>query len=537
MFKRFLNGKSTTIISAAIIVTLASLASRFLGIIRDRILAGTFGAGNELDIYYAAFRLPDFVYSIIVAGALSAGFIPIFAELISRRNKEHAWRVANGILNMLFLILAALGLVLVFLAPYIMPLITPGFTGEKLALTISLTRMMFLSPLLLGLGAVFGGMLQTFKRFVLYSLAPIFYNLGIIAGAVWLVDWFGIIGLAYGVILGALCHMLVQVPGAYFLGWRYRLVFPWADRYIRKMARMMVPRILSLGVNNINLIIITAIASMLTVGSVAVFNLANNLQYFPVGIFGISFAIAAFPTLSEFAAKGAQEKYKKAFSNTVRDILFFIIPASVLVLLLRAQIVRVILGSGMFTWEDTILTADCLAFFAMSLFAQSLVPLLVRMFFSIKNTVVPFVAALLSVALNVVLAFWFIQYFEVVGLALAFSVAAIFNMIVLWVVLRIKVGYLHELPIIQSLYKIAVAALVMGLVVQVSKFIVEPYLDMQTFLGIFSQGLFAGGMGIIVYGLICLLLRSPEMMNFKASIQRKLFKKYYEPKESIESID
>lgn len=537
MIRRLLNGKSTTIISAAIIVTAASLASRLLGILRDRILAGTFGAGDELDIYYAAFRLPDLIYSIVVAGALSAGFIPIFSELLESKNRKHAWEVANGILNILFLCLTVLCLAFVVLAPVIIPLITPGFEGEKLELTVMLARIMFLSPFFLGLSAVFGGILQTFKRFVLYSLAPIFYNLGIIAGALWLVNWYGVAGLAYGVCLGALLHMVVQIPGAYALGWRYKFLLLWRDYHIKKIGKMMIPRTLSLAVNNVNLIVITAIASTLAAGSIAVFNLANNLQYFPVGIIGISFAIAAFPTLSEFAAKKSWDKYKKAFSNTVRDILFFIVPATVLFMLLRAQIVRVILGSGQFTWEDTILTADSLAFFALSLFAQSLVPLLVRMFFSIKNTVAPFAVALVSVILNVVLAIWFVKYFEVVGLALAFSVASIFNLALLWVILRIKVGYLYELPILHSLYKIAIASLAMGIVVQFSKYFIEPYLDMQTFLGIFSQGAFAGGLGLVVYFVMCLLLRSPEMMNFKASLQRRLFKKYYQPKEGIEIID
>jgi len=345
--KKLLNGKSTTIISAAVIVAAASFASRLLGVVRDRILAGEFGAGNELDIYYAAFRLPDLVYSLIVAGALSAGFIPIFSELIfSKKDIKHAWHVANGVLNILIISLAIICFALAVLAPVLVPVITPGFSGEKLELTVLLSRIMFISPFFLGISALFGGILQTHKRFILYSLAPIFYNLGIIFGALFLVHWFGLIGLAIGVILGAFLHMVIQIPGAVVLGWRYHPILPWKDRYIKKIGKMMVPRIMSLAVNNINLIFITAIASTLAAGSIAVFNLANNLQYFPIGIIGFSFAIAAFPTISEFAANESWDKFKKAFSNTVRDILFFIIPASIIFLLLRAQIVRVILGYG-----------------------------------------------------------------------------------------------------------------------------------------------------------------------------------------------
>jgi len=176
-----------------------------------------------------------------------------------------------------------------------------------------------------------------------------------------------------------------------------------------------------------------------------------------------------------------------------------------------------------------------LAFFALSLFAQALVPLLVRMFFAIQNTTIPFIAATLSVVLNVILALWLINPLGVAGLALAFSLSSIFNVMLLWVILRVRVGYLYEVPIVQSLYKISVAALAMGFVIQVSKYVIEPFLNMQTFLGIFTQGLFAGGLGLIVYCTICLILRSPEMLNFKASVQRRLFKKYYKPQEGIDS--
>lgn len=535
LLKKLLSGKSTTIISAAVIVAAASLASRLLGVIRDRILAGEFGAGSELDIYYAAFRLPDLVYSLIVAGALSAGFIPIFAELVNgHKFPKNAWHIANGVLNILIIFLAVVCLLLAIIAPWIIPLLAPGFDDESIQITIVLSRIIFMSPFFLGLSALFGGILQTFKRFLLYSLAPIFYNLGIIIGALFFVDLWGLKGLAIGVILGAFLHMAVQIPGAYALGWRYEFTLPWQDRHIRKIAKMMVPRIMSLGMNNLNLIIITAIASTLAVGSIAVFNLANNLQYFPIGIIGFSFAIAAFPTISEFAAEKSWLKYKKAFSNTIRDILFFIVPASTIFLLLRAQIVRVVLGSGQFTWEDTILTADALAFFALSLFAQSILPLLVRMFFAIKDTTIPFLSAFVSVLMNVILSLWFVQYLGVAGLALAFSVSSIFNVVLLWVILRIKVGYLYEYPIIRSLYKISVATLAMGLVIQVTKVVVEPFLNMQKFWGIFSQGAIAATLGLIVYGSICLMLRSPEMLNFKASVQRRLFKKYYKPKEGID---
>ena len=308
MFANIFRRQINSITVAAALVALSSLVSRFLGIVRDRILAGQFGAGTTLDIYYAAFRIPDLIFNILVLGALSAGFIPIFTTLI-KDHKSHqsgepqgdnqaAWSLANNVLNILVAGLAGLSLIGIIFAPILTRLITPGFDEAGQSLTTALTRIMFLSPLFLGISGIFGGILQSFKRFVIYSLAPIFYNLGIIIGALYFVELWGINGLAWGVVLGAGLHMAIQIPAIYHLGFRYRWQIRWQEINTRKIWRMMVPRTLSLAISQINLVVITIIASTLSSGSLAVFNFANNLQCFPIGILGISFAIAAFAVLA-----------------------------------------------------------------------------------------------------------------------------------------------------------------------------------------------------------------------------------------------
>jgi putative peptidoglycan lipid II flippase len=544
MIKSLINGESKTITSAAIIVGAASLASRFLGVVRDRILAGQFGAGDALDTYYAAFRVPDLIFNLLVLGALSAGFIPIFTIYLQRQENDKAWRLTNEILNILIIgLLILCGLLFIF-APQLMQLITPGFGAEKMAQTVALSRIMFLSPILLGVSSVLGGVLQSYKRFLIYSLAPIFYNLGIILGALVFVPWLGINGLAWGVVLGAFFHLVVQIPSCTWLGFRYQLVFNFKDEAIKKIGRIMVPRTLTLAINQLNLVVITILASTLAGGSLAIFNLANNLQVFPIGIFGISFAIAAFPTLAALAVKEDKKDFIHSFSNTTRQILFFMIPASVLLLILRAQIVRVILGSGQFTWEHTVLTIDTLAMFTISLFAQALIPLLIRGFYAFQNSLTPFILGLISAGINIILSLILIKPFVlwgygfdlgVSGLALAFSISSIINFAFLWIGLRFRAGSLDEKHVIWSVFKISVATLAMAIVTQFMKFGIEPYFGTTTFIGIFLQGLIAGLVGIAVFIVAGLALKSQEMITFVNSLKKRMFReKSLYPKEGID---
>lgn len=533
MIKSLFASKINSITSAAIIVAAASIASRFLGVFRDRILAAEFGAGDVLDMYYAAFRIPDLVFNLLVLGALSAGFIPVFAGLLQakkphrfrllgrEREQTEAWYVANAVLNLLGVALMVLSAVLIVFASPLMQLITPGFSGEKLETTVTLTRIMFLSPFLLGISSVVGGVLQSFKRFFVYSLAPIMYNIGIIIGALYFVPAWGIEGLAWGVVLGALLHLLIQLPAALQLGYRWLPVASLGHPSVREIMAMMVPRTLSLAVTQINLLVTTVIASTLAAGSLAIFNLANNLQSFPVGIFGISFAVAAFPTLAGYAAKGKKELLIKNFSNILRQIIFFILPATVLLLTLRAQIIRVILGAGAFDWEDTILTINTLTYFCLSLFAQAAIPLLVRMFYVQKNSKTPFVVGLIAAVINIVLAWYLAPEYGVAGLALAFSIANIANFAMLWLILKVDLGDLDETRILLSTVKISIASIGAGIGVQWMKLVIWPYIDMTRFWGIFLQGAVAGLFGIAVFLVIARLLHSEELERFWHGVRRR----------------
>jgi len=509
---------SASVNAAAFTIAVAGILSRLLGLFRDRILAAKFGAGDTLDIYYAAFRVPDLIYNLLILGALSAAFIPVFTGLLAHEKKDDAWKLANGLLSFAISVLIVICLFFAIFMPYLMKLITPGFPAEKLQGAIQLTRIMFLSPIFLGISGIFGGILNSMKRFLIYSLAPIFYNLGIIAGAVFLFPLLGISGLAWGVVLGAFLHMLVQYPTVKMSGFRFRAVFDFKNPHLKKVLTLMVPRTMGLAVTQVNLLIVTIIASTLTAGSLAIFNFANNLQSFPLGIFSIPFALAVFPVLSHAAAKKDLRVFVGSFSQTFRQILFFVIPSTVLILVLRAQIVRVILGSGRFDWDDTIMTFQALAIFSVSLFAQGLVPLLARSFYAWHNTKIPFVTGIASEAVNLGLAIFLSRRFGVLGLVWAFSIASMVNMFLLFFILRAKLGRLDDRNIISTTAKISLAAIAAGAVAQLAKYFVSFSLNLDTFRGIFLQLIVASATGLAAYFAASHHLKLPELQSVKRLI-------------------
>lgn len=524
---RILNsGPASSVVSAAFIITTAGLASRILGLFRDRLLASTFGAGDTLDAYYAAFRIPDLIYNLLILGALSAAFIPVFTGLISNEKENEAWDLFNGVLNLAAILIVVISLIIAVFAPFFMKLITPGFSAQKLETVVLFTRIMLLSPLFLGISGIMGGSLISFKRFLIYSIAPIMYNVGIIIGILVFVKIWGPAGLAWGVVFGALLHMLIQYPAAKNLGFKYEWSFKKAifNSHVKKVITLMIPRTIGIAVNQINLLIITIFASTLAAGSLAIFSFAQNLQGVPLGLFGASFSIAVFPVLAALAAKGERGNFVKTFSVTFRQILFFIIPLSVFILVLRAQIVRVVLGSGKFDWEDTILTFQALGIFALSLFAQGTIPLLARAFYALHDTKTPFYIALLTEIVNISAVLLLIGRFKIIGLAVAFSLSAVIQMLLLLFVLRSRFDNLDDKNIIKFSVKIAFASVVTGLSIQLAKYLVAPMVNLDTFIGIFVQLAASSLIGLSVFVGMCYALELEEFFKFKQALTRKLFR-------------
>ena len=538
MINRFLNFQTKTINSAAGILAVSALLSKILALLRVRLLADNFGAGQEMDIYVAAFRIPDLVYNILIVGGIVVAFLPLFSEHFSK-NKKEAWKMVNYVLNVFLFLLILCSVVLFILTPWLIEFIVPGFDTQSKALTITLTRLMLLSPIFFGLSSIFSGILHYFNRFLVYSLAPILYNLGIIFGILFLApykDW-GIFGVGLGVVLGAFLHLGIQIIPAMRCGFQYKWLFDFKYPVIKKIFTLMAPRTMAIAAQQINLIVITAIASTIATGSIAVFYYSNNIQYLPIGIIGISFATATFPILSKTWANGQRKEFLTNFSSSFRHILFLIIPTSVLMFILRAHIIRIVFGTGEFGWLETRLTAACLGLFCLSIFATALIPLIARAFFAFQDTKNPTLISITSVIFNIILSLTFVRFLQfsnlfsdfirntlrlqgveniaVVGLALAFTIATIFQFILLLVFLYKKIGDFEIKKITYSFLKIILASLIMGVGVYFSLYLIADFLNTKTFLGIFFQVCFAGIIGILIYIITSIILKSPEVKKLK----------------------
>ncbi|MFA5129387.1 MAG: murein biosynthesis integral membrane protein MurJ [Patescibacteria group bacterium] len=523
--RRLWNGETEHVTTAAIIVSVASLVAQLTALVRERILASTFGAGDVLDVYYAAFKIPDFLYNLVILGALSAAFIPVFTEYLVTKEKKAAWELAGQVLSVIMIAMCIGCAAIFFAAPKIVPFIAPGFVGEKLRLTIMMTRIMIGSTFMLALSAVMGGILQSTRRFFVFSVAPVLYNIGIIFGALCFVPLVGPIGLGLGVVLGAVLHFLAQASVALRLGLRK---IPWPSfkpEGVRRILKLMAPRTLGLAVTQINLTIILALASALTVGSVAVLNFAMNLESVPLSIFGIPFALAAFPAMSRAFGKKDEKEFLEVFGGAVRKVIFFIVPSAVGLIMLRAQAVRLVLGSGEFDWTATIRTADALAIFALSLPAQSITPLLSRAFYAMQKTWTPLWIGLISEATCVVFAFLLVRPYGLEGLISAYSIAAWVGMILSWIVLRAIRGQLGTRRVWISFLRTLTASFIMaGAIIPVRNFIGTIYplkyvwqLSIQTIASIL--------VGLVVFTLSMRLMKSPELSEFQRAFISKMFKR------------
>ncbi|MBU1203107.1 murein biosynthesis integral membrane protein MurJ [Patescibacteria group bacterium] len=511
---------NNTVTGGAFIIACFSFLAKIIALFRERLIAHNFGASEISDVYYAAFRLPDLIFNTLVLGALTSAFIPVFQK-VWRKDKEEGIYLSNSVLNFFLLFVGVLVILAIIFADRIMPLITPGFSEWQMTELIRLTRIMLLAVIFFVISNVVGGVLNSMKRFFSFSLAASFYNIGIIIGIVYFYKIYGLLGLAYGVLLGAVLHLLVQLPEIIKNGWRYKLVLTF-DKNLFKILKLMLPRTIGLAAGQVNLIAITMIASTLSVGSIAVFNLANNLQSLPVSLFAVSLAVAVFPTFTQAASEKNDAMFAENFSKSFRRILFLLIPTSVLLVILRAQIVRVILGTGAFSWSNTADTAQALGFFAISIFAQGLIPLLARSFYAYEDTKTPMTISIFSIALNIVLSWYLAKIYGVVGLALSFSISSILNMFLLYVTLNLKVQNLDTNKIVNSLLKILFNSFFAASVTYAGLHLFAPLVDMRTFLGIFLQGLAAGSLGLITYLVLGIVFKLDELAIVKQLLKRSL---------------
>jgi putative peptidoglycan lipid II flippase len=526
---------------AALIIAVASFLSFGLGLIRDRLLTGYFGAGNELDVYYTAFRIPDFVALVLMMGAISVAIIPIFTENLTE-SKEKSFAYLANLINVSLVFLTIVCAVLFIFSPALIALIAPGFSVEKQQATVGLTRIMFLSPILLGLSNIISAVLMVFKRFLITSLSPILYNLGSIIGIVFFVPVMGIQGLAWGIVLGAAMHLLIQIPSLLNTGFRFKKVFNFKEKDFIQTIKLTIPRAIGLTASQINLIIVTAIGSTLLVGSVGIFSLANDLSSPIIGLVAIPFATAVFPALSLAITKGDINDFLRKFYSAFRQIIFLIIPASGLCFLLRAHLVRIIFGAGKFDWSATKLTAACFGIFMITLFAQGLVFLVSKAFYAIKNTTIPTAVSIISIAILPPLAYFFVNLLSyqnafsnslssilkvegmrnlaVMGLPLAISIDALIQIILLLCLLKLKIKELEFKHLFIFSLKVLLATVVTVIFTYALRQTFGGFLGSDTFMVMFIQTGIVGLLGFAFYFLVAYAMKLPETSSLKYLFNR-----------------
>ncbi len=521
----------SSILRSTIIVAIFSILAKITGLVKFIVLSNRFGAGRETDIYFAAFRVPDFIFNLLIAGTLSVAFIPVFVQYVAR-DRRQAFAVASSIFNLTMLVMGVFGFIGILAAPWLMRLIAPGFDSGAQAETVTLTRILMFSPLIFSLSSILTSILHSFKRFYLAATGPIFYNLLIIFGIVYLHPRYGFVGVVWAVVAGALLHFVLQLPASLRLGLRPLQHLALDHPAVKAIGKLFVPRILGIDLGQVSLLASSVIGSFLAVGSIARYNYAYDLETLPLGIFAIAFAVTAFPVMSGFAAQKDFDGFRKFLSKTMVQLLFLIIPISVLMLVLRAQIVRLLFGAlqgTKFTFEDTRITAAALGFFALSLFAQSLIPLLARGFYALHNTIVPVTVGVLAATLNLVLSYVLTRQHGVETMALAFSVAAIFDAVMLFVLLRKHLGRdLDDDVLIVRLLKICTASVAAGIAAYAALYLIAPFVNMQTYAGVFLQGAGAASIGVLAYFVAGILAKLQEAREFIA-VLKSWFTKFSRP--------
>ncbi|MBI2030321.1 hypothetical protein HYT05_01735 [Candidatus Kaiserbacteria bacterium] len=544
---RFLSREVRGMHQAAYLLAAFAFGSQILALVRDRLLASAFGAGHTLDIYYAAFRTPDFIFATVASLMSLYALLPILSRL---RNESEETMVAflRSILLVFFGVMSVVGMIAYIFAPLLAPIVAPGIALDAAARAdlILLMRILLLQPILLGASNTLAALTQLRHRFVLYSVSPLLYNLGIIFGAVVLYPEWGLAGLGWGVVFGAFMHLMVQVPFFFEEKSGPLPALPQVTKGVREVLSLSIPRTLALSSTQISLLAITAMASFLAPGSIAVFAFAFNLQAVPLTIIGVSYSVAAFPTLAHLFAQGKRDEFVAYIEAALRHIIFWSIPAMVFMIVLRAQVVRVILGAGAFDWNATRLTAAALALFIVALTAQSITLLIARTYYAAGNTKKPLYYGLANIFVSILSAGGLVILFRDNPTFHAFvesllRVEGVPGTAVLMLTLGFALGAIAQFAIgyyyfvrdyalaprqitrltFQSLAASIIGGAVTYRVLAFSGYIVES----RTTLGVFAQGFSAGIIGITVAGCILALLKNAELEETIATLKQRFIRK------------
>lgn len=432
-----------SIAGAAGLIGAATFSSRILGLIRDIILARLLGASASADAFFVAYRVPNLLRELLAEGSMSSAFIPVFTEYHTLRTKRETWELASAAFTTLLSIVTLITLIGVVVAPTIVWLLAPGFHDEptQLEMTTILTQVMFPYLIFISLAALTMGMLNSLRAFAAPALAPVFFNICVIAAALFLAPLLDepVIGVAIGVVVGGLAQFVMQLPSVHKRGFLFQWRFDLGHPGVRRIGWLIVPSLLGTSVTQINITVNTILASYFDGGPTYLFYGMRLIQ-FPLGIFGVALATAILPTLSAQAAKGSMDELRQTVGFGLRMISFIILPAMAGLMLLRVPIVHLFFEHGAFTAADTAGTAVVLLGYAVGLWAFAGMRIIVAAFYSMQDTKTPAIAAVTAMFINILLALWLMGPLEYAGLALATALSAMVNITILVSVLTSRLG-------------------------------------------------------------------------------------------------
>lgn len=507
----------------AAVVMAGFVLSNFIGLVRQILITRAFGTDVALDAFYAAARAPEIFFSLIAGGALGSAFIPVFTGFLEHKKVAAAWQLASAITNLVTLVLIAVCVLAWLFAPQLVSrVLVPDFSAQQQALTVSLLRILLLTPLLFGISGLLSATLNAHQNFVLPALAPSLYWLGMILGVIFFVPSLGIFGLAWGAVLGAGMHLGVQLPGLFNLRPRYQLLLGLNLASVRNVGVLMGPRLLGVAAVQINFLVNTIIASGLPAGSLSALTISFQVMTMPQVVIAQAIAIAALPTFSAQIARGRVAEMRSSLASTLRGILLLSLPASVGLILLRVPITALLFQRGKFSAADTQLVAWALLWYAAGLVGHSIVEVVSRAFYALHDTRTPVLVGTAAMGLNVALSLTLPAVFvnrgwlPHGGLALSNSAATFLEMLVLLVLMRRRLHGLEERNLFNGLGQAALASAVMAasLLIWIERAASAP-LWIFVFVGV--------AIGIVGYAVVAWLLRVPELATLKRQLRLPSF--------------
>jgi len=543
--KKIFSNPQSSILSAAMIIMLMIVASRILGLFRQRALAHFFTA-DELSLFFAAFRLPDLVFEVLVLGTFSSAFIPVFTKLV-RKDEKTAWELASNIVNIGLLIFIVLALLVILFAKPLYSFFTPGFNDMERTEIVKLTKYLFLAQAFFVVSYVLTGVLEGMKRFLVPALAPLFYNIGIILGIVLFSSKLGLMAPVLGVLAGSFMHFLIQLPLAIKLGFRFNFGIKISSN-IKKIGKLALPRVVEISFLQISKMVELFLASVISTASYTYYTFGNSLQLLPLGLFGTSIAKAALPTLA--GQSDSKEEFGKTLWKSLCQMIFLISPIATILVVLRIPIVRLVYGTDIFTWEATVQTSLVVSAFALGVTFQAVVALLSRAFYALHDTKTPVKVSILMIFLIVSMDFIAVKGFHtnVWGLALSFSIASLLQAGTLFFLISKRINGGFRLKNFGPFLKVGVASMGSGLVMYIflkffdksvwvkrlsflTKIETLKYLPFEKFvldtrytMNLIILTLAVSISGLIVYLLISLLLKTKEVYSLFNLVKRIVVK-------------